>query len=442
MTLARIATALTLGAVFLLSPAVAQAQSNNNPDNPECLGDSCGRPQEEGGGCGCGCGGSVWVNYTDDGDTLAYTDDADGDGRADDRDNCPFVSNRDQTDDDGDSVGNACDNCAALSNFAQSDADGDGSGDDCDGNKDNDSADNAADNCPLVPNSDQSDLDEDGDGDVCDLDDDNDGVVDGQDNCPRKANSDQVMPTDGSQCRVDADGDNISDNGDNCPGLANPDQADVDADGQGDACDADIDNDSILNAQDNCSATANRDQRDDDRDGSGDACDTRYCLVVDASRPDDCLDPKAPFTVSGGGFMKEDEVGKAIRPPLFANRNGAAMEYSWTVVKRPEGSNAVIENPQGAVTLSRDWQYTYVDGSVPVFNPDEEGEYTLQVTARLAFADRVFPDQRVSTSNLVIRVGKDSGNGSGCSSVPAGFSATALGAALLGMLMRRRRRQQ
>lgn len=441
MTFARFATALTLGAAFLLAPTSAQAQSNNNPDNPECLGDRCGRPQEEGGGCGCG-GGSVWVNYTDDGDTLAYTDDADGDGRADDRDNCPFVPNRDQTDDDGDSVGNACDNCPALANFQQRDADGDGRGDDCDPDMDGDKVDNAVDNCPLVPNSDQSDLDADGAGDACDLDDDNDGVPDGQDNCPRISNPDQVMPLDGSQCRVDADGDNITDNADNCPGLANPDQADTDQDGQGNACDPDIDNDSVLNAQDNCPAVANRDQLDDDRDGVGDACDTRYCLVLDPSRPDDCLDPKAPFTVSGGGFLRLEKTGEALRPPLFANRNGAAMEYKWTVVKRPKGSNAVVENPQGAVTLSRDWQYTYVDGSVPTFVPDEEGEYELQLTARLAFADRVFPDQRVSTSNVVVRVGKVSGEGNNCSSVPAGFSAAALGAALLSVLMRRRRRQE
>jgi uncharacterized protein (TIGR03382 family) len=441
MSLVRVASALTLGAFLFLSPSVAQAQSNNNPDNPECLGDSCGKPQEEGGGCGCGCGCSVWVNYTDDGDTLAYTDDADGDGKADDRDNCPFVSNRDQTDEDGDAVGNACDNCSTLSNFTQRDADGDGKGDDCDGDQDNDTVENAKDNCALVPNKDQSDLDADGAGDVCDLDDDNDGVNDGQDNCPRISNPSQVMPTDGSQCRVDADGDNISDNGDNCPGLANPDQADADADAQGDACDADIDNDSILNAQDNCVAVSNREQLDDDRDGSGDACDTRYCLVLDEGRPDDCLDPKAPFTISGGQTMTVDETGKALRPPLFANRNGAAMEYKWTVTKRPEGSSAVVENPQGAVTLSRDWQYTYVDGSVPTFTPDAEGEYELQVTARLAFSDRVFPDQRVSTSNLIVKVGK-TGEGANCSSVPAGFSVTALGAALLSVLMRRRRRQQ
>jgi hypothetical protein len=163
MTRFRLAQFLALGALFLFTPLPVQAQTNA-VDNPECLGSSCGRPKEVGGGCGCGCGCSVWVAYTDDGTTLAYTDDADGDGKADDRDNCPFASNREQTDVDGDSVGDVCDNCSALSNFQQRDADGDGQGDDCDADADNDTILNAQDNCPLVPNTDQSNLDGDAQG--------------------------------------------------------------------------------------------------------------------------------------------------------------------------------------------------------------------------------------------------------------------------------------
>ncbi|MBZ4400251.1 thrombospondin type 3 repeat-containing protein [Myxococcus sp. MISCRS1] len=442
MSRVRFAPVLMLGAMLVVNPGLAQAQSNDNPDNPECLGDSCGKPQEEGGGCGCGCGGSVWVNYTDDGDTLAYTDDADGDGRADDRDNCPFASNRDQADSDGDGVGNVCDNCATLSNFQQRDADGDGIGDDCDPDRDNDGIANEQDNCPLIPNQDQANLDGDAQGDVCDADDDNDGVADGTDNCPRVANPDQVMPADGSQCRVDADGDNIADSSDNCPGLANPEQTDRDNDGVGDACDPDDDDDGVLDDADNCKDVANRDQADSDGDGDGDACDILFCVVVDPTQKQNCLDPKKAFAVSAGGTMKLSRSGESLRPPLFANRNGAAMEYRWTVTKRPSGSNAVVENPQGAVTLSRNWQYSYVDGSVPNFVPDTEGTYELTVEARLAFADRVFPEQRVSTSTLVLTVGEGDGEGGNCSSVPAGFSATALGAALLRMLMRRRRSEQ
>ncbi|MDP3504196.1 MAG: thrombospondin, partial [Myxococcales bacterium] len=83
---------LSAALALLALPASAQLA---NGTNPECLGINCGAPQEQGGGgCGCGCGCSVWVAYTDDGDTLAYTDDADGDGRSDAVDNCPFASNR------------------------------------------------------------------------------------------------------------------------------------------------------------------------------------------------------------------------------------------------------------------------------------------------------------------------------------------------------------
>lgn len=440
MTLARFASALALGAFLVLIPGTSQAQSGDAPDNPECLGDECGRPKEEGGGCGCGCGCSVWVAYTDDGKTLSYTDDADGDGKADDKDNCPFASNRFQEDDESDGVGNACDNCPGLANSQQLDTDGDGKGDDCDDDDDNDGWLDAQDNCPAVPNANQANEDKDAWGDVCDTDDDNDGVTDGEDNCPLESNPEQGPPTDPSKCRTDADGDNVSDNSDNCLGLPNPDQKDTDTDGQGDACDPDTDNDGVLNAApDNCPAIANRDQADDDGDGLGDVCDTRYCVVLDKDRPNDCLDPKAPFTVGTGGVLALEKSGEAVRPPLFANRNGAAIEYTWTVVKRPSGSNAVVENPKGAVTYSRHWEYQYVDGSVPNFKPDKDGEYTLQVTASLAFSDRVFPDQRSSTSTLTLKVGEE--QGPGCTALPAGGSAAALGAAVLGLLMRRRRKE-
>ncbi|MFL5343791.1 MAG: cell-cell cohesion MYXO-CTERM protein MtsC [Hyalangium sp.] len=442
MTRNRLAPVLALGALFILTSLPAQAQTPT-PDavNPECLGSSCGRPKEEGGGCGCGCGCSVWVAYTDDGVTLSYTDDADGDGKADDRDNCPFASNRDQADTDGDGVGDVCDNCAAVSNFQQRDADGDGLGDDCDPDADNDGVANGQDNCPLVPNKDQSNLDGDTQGDVCDLDDDNDGVPDGQDNCPRLANSDQQMPTNASQCRVDRDGDNISDDRDNCPAIANPNQDDADRDGLGDVCDADIDNDGVLNTGpdgqplDNCPKVANRDQADDDGDGKGDACDELYCVVVDKSHPDDCLNPKNPFTVSGGGQLSLKK-GEQVRLPLFANRNGAAIEYTWTVKSRPAGSKAVVENPKGAVTNSRHWEYAYVDGSVPSFTADADGDYEIQVQAKLAFADRAYPEQRESVSSLKLAVGN---NASSCATVPGSAGGVALGAVLLGMLLRRRR---
>lgn len=447
MTFARFAPVLALGA-FLMLPTSGQAQTTGGHiDNPECLGSQCGKPKEEGGGCGCGCGCSVWVAYTDDGVTLSYTDDADGDGKSDDHDNCPFASNRLQEDGDGDGVGDSCDNCPGLANAQQRDTDGDGIGDDCDDDADGDGVANAVDNCPLVPNKDQSDLDRESDktvtdparrgGDVCDQDDDNDGILDGVDNCPRVANSDQVMPTDATQCRVDTDGDNISDNADNCPGVANPDQADTDKNGIGDACDPDIDGDGVLNAQDNCPSVANRDQADDDGDKKGDACDALYCVVVDPNRPEDCLDPRAPFAVHAGGTL-EVKSGEQVRLPIFANRNGAAIEYTWTVAGRPDGSGAVVDNPEGAVTASRHWEYAYVNDSKPTFTPDKDGEYEIQLQAKLAFSDRAYPDQRTSVSTLKLKVGEDKVSGWNCSALPASGGGLALGVALLGLLRRRR----
>src|SRR5690349_290969 len=198
----------TIAAAVLFLAATAFA----GPDNPECLGDDCGYPTTVGGSgagpcvagvCSGGGGCSVWVAFTDDGKTLAYTDDADGDGKSDNHDNCPFASNRDQSDSDGDGVGDACDNCAGASNVAQLDIDGDGQGDVCDGDMDGDGILNGVDNCPAIPNAGQektlpaSTL-----GDVCNTDDDADGILDGQDNCPLVPNPTQVIPP-GAVCNID-----------------------------------------------------------------------------------------------------------------------------------------------------------------------------------------------------------------------------------------------
>jgi hypothetical protein len=273
---------------------------------------------------------------------------------------------------------------------------------------------------------------------VCDLDDDNDGVPDGSDNCPLVANATQGPVADPSRCNVDSDGDNVLDQYDTCPTLASADQNDADHDGMGDPCDTDKDDDGVLNEKDNCPAHANADQADDDGDHVGDACDARYCVVIDPNRPDDCLDPKGPFAVHGGGTLALKK-GEKVRLPLFANRNGAAIEYNWTVTKRPSGSNAVVENPRGAVTMSRHWEYAYVDGNKPTFTADADGDYVLQLSAKLAFADRAYPDRRDSTSELALQVSQDSNSGWNCSAFPATGGGLALGAVLLTLVRRRRR---
>lgn len=57
------------------------------------------------------------------------------------QDNCPLVSNPEQTDSDpegSDKKGDACDNCPTVPNSNQEDTDGDGFGDACDPDLDND----------------------------------------------------------------------------------------------------------------------------------------------------------------------------------------------------------------------------------------------------------------------------------------------------------------
>lgn len=424
-----------LALVVLTLSTAAFAQ---NIDNPECLGQQCGAPNEEGGGGGGACvngqcvggGCSVWVAMTDDGKTLAYTDDADGDGKADNFDNCPFVSNRDQLDGDGDAVGDQCDSCAAASNFAQLDSDGDGRGDACDDDLDGDGILNARDVCTGIPDPLQGDTDGDLLGDACDVDDDADGILDTIDSCPLLPNPGNTPIAD-ARCNADQDGDNVSDAFDNCLTSVNPSQLDLDLDGRGDVCDLDKDDDGILNSADNCEGARNRGQWDEDADGLGDACDALYCVVIDPTNKADCLDPHGPFRVHGGGSVTL-KAGERFKLPLFANRQGAAIEYAWTVTQRPAGSKAAITNPIGAAAQSMRWMYQYAEGQAPTFTADVDGEYALQLQAKLVFADRAYPKNNESTSSLRMNA---LGDGASCNAIPDNAWLAAAG---LFLLLRRR----
>lgn len=139
------------------------------------------------------------------------------------------------------------------------------------------------DNCPSVSNVEQTDTDADGAGNACDEDDDDDTVLDANDNCPLASNPDQA-DTDGNGtgnvCEDDVDGDGISDQTDNCLEVPNVEQTDGDQDDVGDVCDAcaadpnnDQDADGVCGDVDNCPDISNDDQADEDQNGIGDACD-------------------------------------------------------------------------------------------------------------------------------------------------------------------------
>jgi MYXO-CTERM domain-containing protein len=416
-------------ALFVAGPVMAQAPG-------ECTGGLCGTPDESGGGCGCGCG-SILIANTDLGDTYQYADDYDEDGIEDDYDNCPFVPNLDQADSDGDMVGSACDNCDQVANEFQLDADGDLIGDACDPDIDGDTVDNVMDNCQYVPNLTQVNTDADLFGDACDPDIDEDGWLNIEDNCPFVFNPDQ-LDTDpnhfGDACNSDKDNDGVQDFVDNCPMVSNPQQANADGDLMGDLCDADMDDDGILNEADNCKTVVNNDQRDEDRDGSGDVCDSGYCYVVDQVSA--CLDPTTAFSVYAGAD-RPVQTGETVPLLIWANRKNRAIEYEWTMVTRPDGSSATVHHPRGSATLSTPYNYHYKEGRRVEFTPDMAGEYVLKLTAKLVFADDLYPEKNLASVQVALTAEGDNQTG-GCSTAPAGGGLALL--ALLGLALVRRKR--
>jgi len=133
-------------------------------------------------------------------------------------------------------------------------------------------------------------------------------------------------------------------------------------------------------------------------------------------------------------------TGEAVTLPLWANRKGAAISYTYTVTQRPAGSTAAVVNPIGAVANSRFYQYVFPQGQEPTFTPDSSGTYQIQLSAHLVYPDRLYPSQQDASAVLTLTVGEATGaNVGGCSSTgAAGFAPLFALAAGLALALRRR----
>ena len=233
--------------------------------------------------------------------------DVDNDGIVDQDDNCPLVSNPNQSDHDSDLQGDACD----------LDDDDDGISDD-------------SDNCPVGDLDWPPSLATDHDMDGCrdnyeDYDDDNDGVLDSSDSCQIGELgwlSNTSTDYDGDGCRDstednDDDDDNICDSGwdeswgcllssldvDFCPESHPTFTSSISNDGDQDGCedrneDNDDDNDGFLDGQDDCPIEA----------GSSDSGRLFGCLDTDGDGYADTID-EFPGESSQWSDIDEDGYG-------------------------------------------------------------------------------------------------------------------------------------
>ena len=310
-------------------------------------------------------------------------DDNDDDGIKNDVDFCHFTPSGEtvdangcsssQLDTDGDGIKDNIDNCPTISNVNQSDIDGDLIGDLCDDDKDGDGVLNVDDNSPEIANPNQEDMDGDGIGDVSDTDIDGDGVLNEVDNCPMTSNPNQSdIDGDliGDDCDTDMDGDGVLNVDDNSPEIANPNQEDLDGDGIGDVSDTDIDGDGVLNDVDNCPTISNVNQSDIDGDGIGDLCDND----MDGDNVNNTID-LCPNTLSGTNV---DATGC----PIFSlpSSNFTVTAISETCPGKKNGKILITgqaSHPYVAAINGANYNFTNNNLTVDKLQP---GDYTVCIS--------------------------------------------------------------
>ncbi|MFK8031478.1 MAG: hypothetical protein AB8G18_14675 [Gammaproteobacteria bacterium] len=149
---------------------------------------------------------------------------------------------------------------------------------------------------------------------------------------------------------ADLDADGVINACDNCLEVSNADQFDSNGDGYGNLCDADLDNNGIVNFIDLSLWTNDFLGSNPDADFNGDGLVNfaDFVILTNAifAPPGPGL-PEAnttPIAVAGVDVSAETNEIIEFDGSSSSDANDDNLTYSWTIVQRPPGSNAILES--------------------------------------------------------------------------------------------------